>query len=207
MPRQPVLISIAIVMVASAACGDDGPAAERADINEARATDDEIIDADTDTDGSEEPTADQPPDDWVIVTDEPSGATFLLPDRTEPLKDTAITDDGGEVELRNYAATTDDGIEVGFNIIETPGDSYDLEAGIAGVANTLGGEILSSEDTEVSGLDAVDVEMSYGNDMFVMFTLISTEDHVMQTLASGPDSERPAVESTFEHLTESLEVH
>jgi hypothetical protein len=29
----------------------------------------------------------------------------------------------------------------------------------------------------------------------------------MQTLASGPDSERPAVESTFEQLTESLEVH
>jgi hypothetical protein len=28
----------------------------------------------------------------------------------------------------------------------------------------------------------------------------------MQTLASGPESERPAVEATFEQLTESLEV-
>jgi hypothetical protein len=205
MPRQLVLISIAVVMVASAACGDDGPAAEPADINESHATD-EIIDADTDNEGSDEPAADQPPDDWVSVTDEPSGATFLLPDRTEPLKDTAITGDGGEVELRNYTATTDDGIEVGFNIIETPGDSYDLEAGIAGVASTLGGEVLSSEDTELLGQDAVDVEMSYGDDMFVMFTLISTEDFVMQTLASGPDSERPAVEATFEQLTDSLEV-
>ena len=102
--------------------------------------------------------------------------------------------------------TTDEGIEVGFNIIETPGDTYDLEAGIAGVANTLGGEILSSEDTELFGQHAVDVEMSYGDDMFVVFTLISTEDYVMQTLASGPESERPAVEATFEQLTESLEV-
>jgi hypothetical protein len=42
--------------------------------------------------------------------------------------------------------------------------------------------------------------------MFVVFTLISTEDYVMQTLASGPESERPAVEATFEQLTESLEV-
>lgn len=205
MPRQLVLISIAVVMLALTACGNDRPAAERPDINESRATD-EIIDSDTDNDGLDEPAADQPPDDWVSVTDEPSGATFLLPDRTEPAEDTAIAEDGGQVELRNYAATTDDGIEVGFNIIETPGDTYDLEAGIAGVASTLGGKILSSEETEVSGLDAVDVEMSYGNDMFVMFTLISTEDYVMQTLASGPDSERPAVESTLEQLTESLEV-
>ena len=204
MPRQPVLISIAVVMAASAACGDDGPAAGAASINESHATYDEIIDPDTD--GSDVPAADQSPEDWVSVTDEPSGATFLLPDRTEPMKDTATTENGGDVELRNYVVTTDDGIEVGFNIIETPGDSYDLEAGIAGVASTLGGEILSSEDTEVSGLDAVDVEMSYGNDMFVMFTLISTEDYVMQTLASGPESERPVVEATFEQLTESLEV-
>ena len=205
MSRQPLLISIAVVMIASAACGHDGPAAERADINESRATD-EIIDPDTDSEGSDEPPADRTPAGWVTVTDEPSGATFLLPDPAEPLKDTAVTEGGGEVELRNYTVTTDDGIEVGFNIIETPGDSYDLEAGIAGVANTLGGEILSSEDTELLGQDAVDVEMSYGDDMFVVFTLISTEDYVMQTLASGPESERPAVEATFEQLTESLEV-
>ena len=137
-------------MVASAACGDDGPAAEPANINESHATD-EIIDADTDNEGSDEPAADQPPDDWVSVTDEPSGATFLLPDRTEPLKDTAITGDGGQVELRNYTATTDDGIEVGFNIIETPGDSYDLEAGITGGAKNPGGEIGSSGDTPPLG--------------------------------------------------------
>lgn len=205
MPRQPLLISIALVMIASAACGDDGPAVERADINESRETGDEIIDPDTLNEGSDEPAADRPAG-WVTVTDEPSGATFLLPDPTEPLKDTAVTEDGGEVELRNYTVTTDDGIEVGFNIIETPGDSYDLEAGIAGVANTLGGEILSSEDTELLGQHAVDVEMSYGDDMFVVFTLLSTEDYVMQTLASGPESERPAVEATFEQLTESLEV-
>lgn len=192
-------------MIASAACGDDGPAVERADINESRETGDEIIDPDTLNEGSDEPAADRPAG-WVTVTDEPSGATFLLPDPTEPLKDTAVTEDGGEVELRNYTVTTDDGIEVGFNIIETPGDSYDLEAGIAGVANTLGGEILSSEDTELLGQHAVDVEMSYGDDMFVVFTLLSTEDYVMQTLASGPESERPAVEATFEQLTESLEV-
>jgi len=205
MPRQPLLISIAVVMFASAACGVDGPAAEPTDINESGASGDEIIDPETLNEGSDEPAADRPAG-WVTVTDEPSGATFLLPDPTEPLKDTAVTEDGGEVELRNYAVTTDDGIEVGFNIIETPGDSYDLEAGIAGVANTLGGEILSSEDTDLLGHHAVDVEMSYGDDMFVVFTLISTEDYVMQTLASGPESERPAIEATFEQLTESLEV-
>ena len=202
MPRQPVLISIAVVMAATAGCGDDEPATGPT-ATTSRAPDDAIIGPDTESGG---PAADQPPDDWVTVTDEPSGVIFLLPDRTEPKTDTAVAEDGGEVELRNYAATTDDGIEVGFNIIETPGDSYDLEAGIAGVANTLDGEILSSEQAVVSGQEAVDVEMTYGDDMFVMFTLISTEEFVMQTLASGPESERPAVVATFEQLTESLDV-
>lgn len=201
MLRQPVLISIAVVMAATAGCGDE-PAAEPT-APKSRATDDAITGPDTE---SGEPAADQRPDDWVTVTDEPSGVSFLLPDRTEPKSDTAVAEDGGEVELRNYAATTDDGIEVGFNIIETPGDSYDLEAGIAGVANTLDGEVLSSEQTVVSGQEAVDVEMTYGDDMFVMFTLISTEQFVMQTLASGPESKRPAVVATFEQLTESLDV-
>lgn len=202
-------------MAAFAACGDGGPAGGPGSSNETPATYDETIDTDA---GSDEPTADpapdrapaeapdEAPDDWVIITDEPTGATFLLPDRTEPLTDTAVTEHGGEVQLRNYEAMTDGGIEVGFNIIETPGDSYDVEAGIAGVANAIGGEVLESEDTVVSGQDAVDVEMSYGNDMFVMFTLIPTEDYVMQALASGPEPDRPVVEATLERLTESLDV-
>ncbi len=205
MPRQLVLTSIAIIVaVSAAACGRAEPAAQPAAVQkppaaESAETTEPAVPADTEADG-------EPLDDWVTVTDEPSGATFQLPDPAEPQADTAPTGDGGEVTLRNYSATTDDGIELGFNIIDTPGDSYDLDAGVEGVASTLGGEVVSSVDTEVAGQGAVDVELTYGEDMFVLFTLVSTEDHVMQTLASGPESERPAVEATFEQLTESLEV-
>lgn len=199
MPRQLVLMSLAVIVaVSAAACGRVEPAAQLAVAEEPPAAEPSAP-ADTEADG-------RPLDDWVTVTDEPSGATFQLPDPTEPHADTAPTGDGGEVTLRNYSATTDDGIELGFNIIDTPGDSYDFYAGVEGVASTLGGQVVSSVGTEVAGEEAVDVELTYGEDMFVLFTLISTEDHVMQTLASGPESERPAVEATFEQLTESLEV-
>ncbi|HEU4541554.1 MAG TPA: hypothetical protein VFR23_10565 [Jiangellaceae bacterium] len=209
MPRQPVLIFIAVVMSASAAaCGGDEPTAETTAVRESPAPDTAATGDPSAPDSTLEDDADgESLDNWVAITDGPSGATFLLPDPAEPLADTAITEDGGEVALRNYSATTDNGIELGFNIIDTPGDSYDLDAGVEGVANTLGGEVVSSVDTEVSGQEAVDVEMTYGDDMFVLFTLVPTEDYVMQTLASGSESERPAVEATFEQLTESLEVH
>jgi hypothetical protein len=207
MPRQPVLISIAVVMSAAAACTGEEHAAEPDPLQESPAP--EVIEpTDARDDVESEVEVDgESLDDWVTVTDELSGATFLLPDPTEPLTDTALTRDGDEVALRNYSATTDDGIELGFNIIDASGESYDLDAGVAGVANTLDGEVVSSVETEVSGQEAVDVEMTYGEDMVVLFTLIPTDDHVMQTLASGPEAERPAVEATFEQLNESLEVH
>lgn len=205
MPRQPVLISIAVVMSAAAACTGEEHVAEPDTLQESPAP--EVIEPTGARDDAESEVDGESLDDWVTVTDEPSGATFLLPDPTEPLTDTALTRDGNEVALRNYSATTDDGIELGFNIIDASGESYDLDAGVAGVANTLDGEVVSSVETEVSGQEAVDVEMTYGEDMVVLFTLIPTDDHVMQTLASGPEAERPAVEATFEQLNESLEVH
>jgi hypothetical protein len=144
---------------------------------------------------------------WVSITDEPSGARFSLPTRAEPLEDTATVEDGSEVLLRNYSSVALDGVvEVGFNIIDTHGGDYDLDAGVAGVADTLGGEVVSSVDTEVDGRPAVDVEMTYGADKIVLFQLVSAGEHIMQTLASGPTSEREAVEITYRKLNESLEV-
>ena len=208
MPRHLVLISVAVIVAASAgACGGDQPAAEPAAAQALPATEPaETGDPDVEGDTIMETTEGEPLEDWVTVTDEPSGATFRLPDPAEPRANTASTEDGGVVALRNYSATTDAGIELGFNIIDTAGGLYDLDAGVAGVADTLGGEVVSLVDTEVSGQDAVDVEMTYGEDMFVLFTLISTEDFVMQTLASGPESERLAVEATYARLTKSLEM-
>ena len=146
-------------------------------------------------------------DDWVSITDEPSGAQFSLPADVEPLENTATIGDGSEVLLRNYSSTALDGVvELGFNIIDTDGSDYDLVAGVAGVASTLGADVVSTVDTKVDGRPAVDVEMSYGEDKIVLFQLVSTEEHIIQTLASGPTSEREAVEITYEKLNESLEV-
>lgn len=144
-------------------------------------------------------------DGWVPLVDEPSGAQFALPGEPEAHADSLPADDGSQVPLRNYVSVAEDGlVEVGLNVLDVPGESYDLDAGVAGVAQTLGGEVVSAVDTDVAGNPAVEVELSYGADMLVRFQLISTDEHVLQTLASGPESERDAVEATFQQLNDSL---
>ncbi len=207
MPRHLAATSIAVVAAASVvACGDDepaiGPAASQQPLVADTATAEVLVDPYSGR-GDDQ---DEASDEWVTVTDELSGATFQLPDPSQPDSNTAVTEDGTEVALRNYSATTDGGIEVGLNIIDTPGDSYDLEAGVEGVADSLGGEVVATAESEVAGQDAVGVTMAYGGDKLVLYALISTEDHVLQTLAAGPESERPAIEAAYEHLNGSLEV-
>lgn len=214
------LITSAVLVISLAACGEDNPEAEIA-----------LPDPSATNEPTGEPTPDKPTDDaqaddsdgesdsaerdedksggeWVNLTDKASGARFALPSKVEPRENTATVQDGSDVSLRNYATQVGDGVvEVGFNIIDTPGASYDLEAGVDGVASTLEGEVVASSDTEVDGHAAVDVEISYGEDMLVLFQLIRAGDHVMQTLASGPQSDRETVEATYQELNESLEVN
>lgn len=189
MPRQraPGLLAAAaslVLLVAGCAGDDAGGVAETAD-------------AGGGTDGG----------GWELVTDDASGARFELPAPSESHEDTAAVADGTEVSLRNYAAVTpDQAVEVGLNVLDVPGGSYDLEAGVAGVADTLAADVVSAVPIEVDGNPAVEVELSYGDDMFVLFQLITTDEHVLQTLASGPESERAAVEATFQQLNDSLEA-
>jgi hypothetical protein len=146
-------------------------------------------------------------DGWVPLVDEPSGAQFALPGEPEAHTDSLPADDGSEVPLRNYVSVAEGGlVEVGLNVLDVPGESYDLDAGVTGVAQTLGAEVVSAVDTDVGGNPAVEVELSYGANMLVRFQLISTDEHVLQTLASGPESEREAVEATFQLLNDSLDA-
>lgn len=145
---------------------------------------------------------------WATLTDGPSGASFALPGRVDRWEDTAAVDDGSEVPLRNYSATADDGmVELGFNVIDTPGESYDLDAGVGGVEESLDGAVVDSTDTEVDGYSAVDVELSYGDDMLMLFQLIRADEHVMQPLVSGPEADRGTVEAAYEQLNTSVEVN
>jgi hypothetical protein len=214
MPRKPIitlLTSVALAAVLAACGGDDGgsdpgesgetPVTTEED-RETRESDEtgETTDAEEE---AEEAAADAA---WFALTDDPSGATFELPVDTDPEKNTATIGDGRTVDLRNYSALSDD-IEVGFNIIDTPGAYYSFEDGVDGVAATLGGDVVSTSSIEVAGHPAVDVEMTYGDGYIVFFQLITTDDYIVQSLASGPESKRDQVEQAYHRLNESVEVH
>jgi hypothetical protein len=155
---------------------------------------------------SEEPVA-KPADGWVTVTDEPSGARIALPEKTEPASNTASDANGSQVTFRQYAATAADGeVEVGFNVLDTRGGSYDLDTGVREVATSLHGRVVSAQPTDIDGFDAVDVEVSYGTGNMVLFQLVSANEHVLQPLVAGPASRRDVVEETFEQLTRSLDI-
>lgn len=216
MARRPTtaLLTSAALVVALSACGsdDEGPEPLESDSPAAETGEPDESDSDDATDESDaaEEDADAGDDeaDWVVLTDEPSGTTFALPERVDPEENSATISDGSSVQLRNYSAMATSGeIEVGFNVIDTPGEQYSFEAGVDGVANTLGGEVISTNEIEVSGHDAVDVEMAYGGDYIVFFQLITTDDHILQALASGPEAERDVVEEAYQQLGDSLEVH
>jgi hypothetical protein len=149
----------------------------------------------------------QPANGWVTVTDEPSGARIALPEETEPASTTASDANGSQVTLRQYASMAAGGVvEVGFNVLDTRGGRYDLDTGAREVATRLGGNVVSARPTDIDGHDAVNVEVSYGDDNLVLFQLVSADEHVLQPLVAGPASRRAVVEETFEQLTESLDV-
>lgn len=218
MPSQPVkiLLVAASVGFAVGACGggDDelatpgqtgGPGISQEPSPDSSGTEPPSDDAGDDEGdaGASEDTGSE----WIDLTDEPSGARFALPSQAEPMENTAPVSDGSTVSLRNYSAMTLDGlVEVGFNVIDTPGDEYSFEAGVDGVASTLDGEVVDSTEIDVDGNAGVDVEMTYGEGYVVLFQLITTEDHIIQTLASGPQAERAVVEDVYQQLNESLEV-
>jgi hypothetical protein len=149
----------------------------------------------------------EPVDGWATVTDGPSGARIDLPEAAEPTADTAAAANGPAVTLRNYTASAAGGaLEVGFNVLDTRGGRYDFGAGVAQVATSLDGRIVSSLPTAVDGHAAVDVEVSYGRGQVVLFQLIDADDHVLQPLVAGPADRRDLVEKTFDQLTGSLDV-
>lgn len=197
---RPQLRTLLAVLICAAAltlagCGSDDPE-EDAGADLARVASDQAV--------PNEPTTDE--QGWTAITDEPSGITFTMPESIEPQANTATVADGSSVSLRNYFAMTDGGIEVGVNVIDTPGEDYDFDAGIEGVAGSLGGEVVARSDGEVAGNQAVDVEMTFGEGYIVFFQLVTGEEHIVQALASGPESERAAVQRTYQELSDSV-VH
>jgi hypothetical protein len=198
------LLSAAATLVLSACggSGDDAPP-DAGTLAPATATEVETT-APTDAQPTAEPTNDDA--EWFSITDQPSGITFMMPEQIDAESNTATVADGTSVALRNYSAMTMDDIEVGFNVIDTPGEGYDFDAGIEGVATTLDGEVVSRTETDVAGSPAVDVEMTYGDGYIVFFRLVTGDEHIVQSLASGPQTERAAVEVTYQQLSESVEV-
>lgn len=202
-----VLISVAALTLAGCG-GSDDP--EKASGNAGSAPTEAVSDPAAEPSEPAEPTEQATPDEesgdaeWVGMTDEPSGITFTMPERIEPESNSASVGDGSSVSLRNYSAMAGDEIEIGLNVIDTPGADYDFDAGIQGVAGTLDGEVVTKNETEVDGNPAVDVEMTYGEGYIVFFQLVTGEEHIVQALASGPESERATVQQNYQQLSDSV---
>ncbi len=209
MTRRPApsLLALAVLAASLTGCGTDPGAGQAASPGATTATEPAAEPTSGGAATGESGGTGAADGDWTTLTDEPSGTQFALPGRVDKWNDTTAVDGGSEVTLRNYMSAAPGGdVKLGFIVLDTPGESYDLDAGVAGVEESLDGTVVKSTDIEVDGYRAVDVELSYGADMLVRFQLIRADDHVIQPLATGRESVRKQVERAFDKLNMSVEV-
>jgi hypothetical protein len=200
-----------------AGCGSDDEAGDdtHQDHSDAASEDDAQDDAD---DAAEDESADDEadddavdgidsPGDWVLVTDEPSGISVAMPEEVAPEEQQTPSGDGELMTARSYFTLDADGIvEVGFNVLDLDGGTYDLEAGLQGVVDQIEGTVERSDTITVHGNEGVEAEVSFGPSYVTTFQLIALDDHVLQPLVSSEQENSDHAEEYFEQLIGSIDL-
>lgn len=141
---------------------------------------------------------------WVEVTDADSGIALMMPQTVEPQDIESPTPDGGAMEGRSYFVV-DAGVEVGYNVLGLDGRTYDLEAGLEGVAEAVNGTVASSESITVDGHDGIEAEIDM-DEAFATLQMIVVDDYVLQPLVATEDANRDTAEAYFTELVDSIDV-
>jgi hypothetical protein len=150
-------------------------------------------------------SGDDAPEGWTVIDDEPSGIAVALPEEVDPQEQDSPTADGGTMTSRSYFLVQD-GVEVGFNVLDLGGGTYDLEAGLEGTAGAIDGEIARSEPITVAGYDGLEAEVTFRDEFVAVFQLILLDDHVFQPMVSTEQSNREAADELFGQLLDSVDL-
>lgn len=145
------------------------------------------------------------PEGWTVVTDEPSGIEVGMPEAVDAQEQDAPTSDGGTMTARSYFTVADEVVELGFNVLDLSGGSYDLETGVQGVVDQIGGTVEDKQEITVDGHDAIQAEATFEGGVAV-FQLIVLDDHVLQPLVASAEEDRDTAQEYFDQLTGSIDL-
>lgn len=164
-----------------------------------------LVGCGSDDEDSSEPEA-VVPEGWTVVIDEPSGIAVAMPEDVDPQEQDSPTSDGGTMKLRSYFMVADDIVEVGFNVLDLGGGTYDLDAGLEGVVGQIGGTVEDKEEITVDGHEAVQVEATVGDGAMTIFRLIVLDGHVLMPMVSSAEENHDQAEEYFGQLTGSIDL-
>ncbi|NED94529.1 hypothetical protein G1H11_04310 [Phytoactinopolyspora alkaliphila] len=150
-------------------------------------------------------SGDDTPEGWTMIDDESSGIAVAMPENVDPQEQEAPTSDGGTMTTRSYFVVRE-GVEMGFNVLDLDGGTYDLEAGLEGTAAAIEGEIASREPITVDGYDGVEAEVIFQDDFVAVFQLILLDDHVLQPMVSTEQDNRSTGDEYFSQLVDSIDL-
>lgn len=145
------------------------------------------------------------PGGWTLITDAPSGVTVALPSTADPVEQVVPAATGEAVTVRNYTALEAE-FDIGFNVLDTPGESYSVEAGAEGVAGSIGGTVEESVPVETDGYPGIEAEVAFGDDELAIFRVIVLDEHVVQPLVAGSQGDRDELMGYFDQLVDSIDV-
>ncbi len=145
------------------------------------------------------------PSGWVLITDTPSGVSLALPSAADPVEQAVPAATGETVTVRNYTALEAD-VDIGFNVLDTPAESYSVEAGVEGVARSIGGTVDESAAVETDGHSGIEAEVGYGDGEVAIFRMIVLDEHVVQPLVAGAESDRDELMHYFDQLVDSIDL-
>jgi hypothetical protein len=111
-----------------------------------------------------------------------------------------------DATFRRATLDADGIVEVGFNVLDLDGGTYDLEAGLQGVVDQIEGTVERSDTITVHGNEGVEAEVSFGPSYVTTFQLIALDDHVLQPLVSSEQENSDHAEEYFEQLIGSIDL-
>lgn len=163
-------------------------------------------------DGQDPDGVADPAENWVEITDEPTGITFRLPAEPTVQEVTEPYVDGGTYTGRQYSVETNDGsAAIVFTVYDVPGTEENLDMGIKQICKNYEdlsdpAAATSSQETEVDGRPAREAHLSSQTDVGAASLIAADDAHIVEFLSLGPATEEQAMAEIHQQISDSVSI-
>jgi hypothetical protein len=162
--------------------------------------------------GQDHRAAADPAENWVEITDAPTGITFRLP--AEPTVENVSEPgrDGRTITGRQYSVETVDGsAAIVFTVYDAPGTTENLDNGIKEICKNykeLSDATATStiDETQVDGHPAREAHLSSKTDVGAASVVAADDAHIVEFASLGPVAEEQAMAELHQQISDSVSI-